>query len=75
MNDMVTVRNLLNGGVAVVKRSFAVHEKFGKNLEIVPDGSKPKVSLSKLVDKRKDKTVKVEAVEPTDLPEDKGAEA
>lgn len=48
-NEFVTVRNLLNGGVAKVRPHIANHEVFGKNLEIVPDGTKPLVPLSKLV--------------------------
>lgn len=48
-NEFVTVRNLLNGGVAKVRPHIANHEVFGKNLEIVPDGTKPNVPLSKLV--------------------------
>lgn len=48
-NEFVTVRNLLNGGVAKVRPHIANHEVFGKNLEIVPDGTKPIVPLSKLV--------------------------
>lgn len=49
INDIVTVRNLLNGGVAKVRRRIAEHEVFGKHLEIVPDGTKPIVPLTKLV--------------------------
>lgn len=48
-NEFVTVRNLLNGGVAKVRPHIANHEVFGKNLEIVPDGTKPLVPLSRLV--------------------------
>ena len=48
-NEFVTVRNLLNGGVAKVRPHIANHEVFGKNLEIVPAGTKPIVSISKLV--------------------------
>lgn len=48
-NEFVTVRNLLNGGVAKVRPHIANHEVFGKNLEIVPDGTKPLIPLSKLV--------------------------
>ena len=66
MNELVTVRNKLNGGIAKVKRSIAVHEYFGQNLEIVPDGTKPKVSLSTLVAKSKPKPApsKPEAEQP-----------
>lgn len=47
-NEFVTVRNLLNGGVAKVRPHIANHEVFGKNLEIVPDGTKPFKSLEEL---------------------------
>lgn len=49
MNELVTVRNKLNGGVAKVRRSIAEHPIFGEHLEIVPAGTKPKVPLEKLV--------------------------
>lgn len=48
-SEFVTVRNLLNGGVAKVRPHIANHEVFGKNLEIVPDGTKPLIALSRLV--------------------------
>lgn len=47
-DEFVTVRNLLNGGVAKVRPHIANHEVFGKNLEIVPDGTKPFKSLEQL---------------------------
>lgn len=50
MNDLVTVRNRINGGVAKVRRRIAEHDVFGEHLEIVPDGTKPRVPLTKLVD-------------------------
>lgn len=52
MNELVTVRNLLNGGVARVRRNIAEHPVFGKHLEIVPDGSKPRVPLHELTGKK-----------------------
>lgn len=55
MNDYVTVRNTLNGGVTRVRRRIAEHAVFGKHLEIVPDGTKPSVPLSELVDKKRPK--------------------
>jgi hypothetical protein len=50
-NEFVTVRNILNGGVAKVRPHIANHEVFGKNLEIVPDGTKPFKSLEELYPK------------------------
>ena len=50
MNELVTVRNTTNGGVARVRRNIAEHEIFGEHLEIVPDGTKPLIPLSKLVE-------------------------
>lgn len=72
MNDLVTVRNLTNGGVAKVRRRIAEHDVFGKHLEIVPDGTKPRVALTKLVDDARPKPlapVQVE-VEEDDLEEE-----
>ena len=48
MNDLVTVRNVVNRGVTKIRRSLAEHPVFGRNLEIVPDGTKPFKSLDKL---------------------------
>lgn len=48
MNELVTVRNRLNGGVTKVRRNIAEHPIFGANLEIVPPGTKPKVPLKSL---------------------------
>lgn len=48
MNELVTVRNVINRGVTKIRRSLAEHPVFGKNLEIVPDGTKPFKSLDKL---------------------------
>ena len=48
MNELVTVRNTATGGVAKVRRNIAEHEYFGEILEIVPDGTKPRVPLSVL---------------------------
>lgn len=53
MNEMVTVRNRLNGGVTQVYRKIAEHAVFGKNLEIVPDGTKPTIPLTEIVEKAK----------------------
>lgn len=47
--EFVTVRNLLNGGIARVRPRIANHPVFGKNLKIVPPGSRPFVPLSELV--------------------------
>lgn len=55
MNELVTVRNTLNGGVARVRRNIADHPVFGKHLEIVPDGTKPNISLKVLVDSKRPK--------------------
>lgn len=68
MNDYVTVRNTLNGGVTRVRRRIAEHAVFGKHLEIVPDGTKPSVPLSELVDKKRPKNEK--PVEVSDPEED-----
>lgn len=48
MNELVTVRNKLTGGVARVPKRIAEHSKFGEHLEIVPDGTKPFVKIAKL---------------------------
>lgn len=48
MREIVTVRNVLNRGVTKIRRSLAEHPVFGKNLEIVPDGTKPFKSLEQL---------------------------
>ena len=48
MNELVTVRNTLNGGVAKVRRNIAEHPIFGEHLEIVPDGTKPFKTLAQL---------------------------
>lgn len=48
MNELVTVRNTLNGGVAQVRRNIAEHPVFGKHLEIVPAGTKPFKTLAQL---------------------------
>lgn len=55
MNELVTVRNKLNGGVAKVRRSIAEHPIFGEHLEIVPAGTKPRVPLEKLVSGKRPK--------------------
>lgn len=73
MNELVTVRNTLNGGVAKVRRNIAEHSVFGKHLEIVPDGTKPMIPLSKLVDDSRPKPlvpVEVEVPEYEDLEEE-----
>ena len=49
MNELVTVRHRLNGGVTRVRRNIAEHEVFGEHLEIVPDGTKPLIPLTKIV--------------------------
>lgn len=72
MNEFVTIRNRLNGQVAKVRRNVAEHEIFGEVLEIVPDGTKPLVPLTKLVDDTRSKPlapVQVE-VEEYDLEEE-----
>lgn len=50
MNELVTIRNTATGGVAKVRRNIAEHEIFGQFLEIVPDGTKPLVPLTKIVE-------------------------
>lgn len=72
MNEYVTVRNLLNGGVTKVRRNIAEHPVFGEHLEIVPAGTKPLVPITKLVDDARPKPlapVKVE-VKKNDLEEE-----
>lgn len=49
MNELVTVRSRLNGGVTKVRRNIAEHDIFGEYLEIVPAGTKPLVPLTKIV--------------------------
>lgn len=72
MNELVTVRNTLNGGVAKVRRNIAEHPVFGKDLEIVPDGTKPLIPLTKIVqDARPKILVPVEVeVDDDDLEEE-----
>lgn len=48
-NEIVTVRNLVTRKVGQVRRRIAEHDVLGKNLEIVPDGTKSFVSLDDLV--------------------------
>lgn len=60
MNEYVTVRNTVTGGVGKVRRRIAEHAVFGLHLEIVPDGTKPTVPLKELVDKKRPKTEKPE---------------
>lgn len=73
MNDLVTVRNLVNGGVAKVRRNIAEHPVFGKHLDIVPDGTKPLVPLTKIVADARPKPlapVEVEVEDEYDLEEE-----
>lgn len=63
MNDLVTVRNLVNGGVAKVRRRIAEHDVFGVHLEIVPDGTKPLVPLTKIVEDARPKPLAPPKVE------------
>lgn len=72
MNDLVTVRHRINGGIAKVHRHIAEHEVFGEHLEIVPDGTKPLIPLTKIVDDARPKPLappKVE-VKKNDLEEE-----
>lgn len=48
-NEYVTVRNLVTRKVGQVRRRIAEHAIFGKNLEIVPEGTKSYVSLDELI--------------------------
>lgn len=48
-NEYVTIRNRVTRKVGQVRRRIADHPIFGKNLEIVPEGSKSYVSLDELV--------------------------
>lgn len=48
-NEIVTVRNLVTRKVGQVRRRIADHSIFGKNLEIVPEGTKSHVSLDELI--------------------------
>lgn len=66
MNEYVTVRNTVTGGVGKVRRRIAEHEVFGLHLEIVPDGTKPTVLLTDLVDKKRPKTEKPVEVSETE---------
>lgn len=43
--EMVTARNLVTGKVDKYPRHIAEHKIFGASLEIVSDGTKPKVPL------------------------------
>ena len=70
MDNLVTVRNTANGGVTKIKRSLAEHAVFGKHLEIVPDGTKPKVSIDRLVTKQAERAGK-----PKPEPKPKAPEA
>lgn len=47
--EFVTVRNSITGKVGRVRRRIAEHPVFGLNQEIVPDGTKDKISLVDLV--------------------------
>lgn len=48
-NEYVPVRNLVTRQVGKVRRRIAEHDIFGKNLEIVPEGTKSYVSLDELI--------------------------
>jgi len=66
MNEYVTVRNTVTGGVGKVRRWIAEHSLFGKVLEIVPDGTKPTVPLKVLVDKKRTAPVVPDKAPETD---------
>lgn len=70
MNDFVTVRNTLNGGVARVRRRIAEHAVFGLDLEIVPDGTKPSIPLTKIVEDSRPTKPEPEEVEDFETEED-----
>lgn len=73
MNELVTVRNTVNRGVTKVRRRIAEHPVFGKHLEIVPDGTKPYVPLTQIVDEARPQLlapVTEDEVEDDDLEEE-----
>lgn len=43
--DFVTVKHLETGAIGRVPRRIAEHEVLGRDLVIVPDGTKPRVPL------------------------------
>lgn len=68
-NEYVTVRNRVTRQVGSVRRRVAEHGIFGKNLEIVPEGSKSYVDLDVLVKanaepKTVDDLVELEYIDP-----------
>lgn len=48
-NEYVTVRNKVTRKVGRLRRRIAEHDYFGRNLEIVPDGTKSHVGLDELI--------------------------
>lgn len=53
-NEYVTVRNKVTRKVGQVRRRIAEHAIFGKNLEIVPEGTKSYISLDELINGPRD---------------------
>lgn len=47
--ETVTARNKVDGSVGIYPEHIVTHPVFGKHLEVVPHGTKPRVSLSSLV--------------------------
>lgn len=51
-NEIVTVRNLITGKVGKVRKRIAEHAIFGLHLEVVPDGTKSRIPLTEIVEKK-----------------------